>query len=71
MPMPSLIHHYSPVAGVPAATVRKEWLEPSLTRHASLTALTQQTLVMDPRTGELTNSDMLAIQIPCSQGFCP
>lgn len=58
---------------------RRPWVAPTLTRHASLTALTLQyppTLVVDPRTGELLDpnnpEDRVRIaDIPGSTGFFP
>jgi hypothetical protein len=58
---------------------RRPWVAPTLTRHASLTALTLQyppALVVDPRTGELldpNNPDdrVKLADIPGSTGFFP
>ena len=58
---------------------RRPWIAPVLTRHASLTALTQQyppTLVVDPRTGELLDPNnpedrVKLADIPGSTGFFP
>ena len=45
---------------------RRPWIAPVLTRHASLTALTQvQYQQPDPYFNEVGEP------IPCSQGFCP
>lgn len=62
-----------------AARSRRPWVAPTLTRHASLTALTLQyppTLIVDPRTGELLDpnnpEDRVRIaDIPGSTGFFP
>jgi hypothetical protein len=58
---------------------RRPWVTPVLTRHASLTALTQQYppgLVVDPRTGELLDPNnpedrVKLADIPGSTGFFP
>jgi hypothetical protein len=58
---------------------RRPWVAPTLTRHASLTALTLQyppTLVVDPRTGELLDPNnpedrVKLADIPGSTGFFP
>jgi hypothetical protein len=58
---------------------RRPWVTPSLTRHASLTALTLQYpsgLVVDPRTGELLDPNnpedrVKLADIPGSTGFFP
>ena len=63
-----------PVDGVRS---RRAWIPPTLTRHASLTALTLQypsNLVMDPRTGELLDPNnpedrVKLADIPGSTGF--
>jgi hypothetical protein len=62
-----------------AGRVRRPWVEPALTRHASLTALTLQyppTLVVDPRTGALLDPNnpedrVKLADIPGSTGFFP
>jgi hypothetical protein len=59
--------------------VRRPWVAPTLTRHASLTALTLQYppgLVVDPRTGELLDPNnpedrVRLADIPGSTGFFP
>jgi hypothetical protein len=61
------------------ARLRRPWIPPTLTRHASLTALTQQypsNLVVDPRTGELLDPNnpedrVKLADIPGSTGFFP
>lgn len=68
-------------ASAPADGVRsrRRWIPPTLTRHASLTALTQQYpshLVVDPRTGELLDPNnpedrVKLADIPGSTGFFP
>ncbi len=58
---------------------RRPWVAPTLTRHASLTALTLQyppALVVDPRTGELLDPNnpedrVKLADIPGSTGFFP
>jgi hypothetical protein len=58
---------------------RRLWVAPTLTRHASLTALTLQyppSLVVDPRTGELLDPNnpedrVKLADIPGSTGFFP
>jgi len=58
---------------------RRRWAAPTLTRHASLTALTLQyppPLVVDPRTGELLDPNnpedrVKLADIPGSTGFFP
>lgn len=58
---------------------RRPWVAPTLTRHASLTALTLQYpagLVVDPRTGELLDPNnpedrVRLADIPGSTGFFP
>lgn len=58
---------------------RRPWIPPTLTQHASLTALTQQypsNLVVDPRTGELLDPNnpedrVKLADIPGSTGFFP
>lgn len=58
---------------------RRPWVTPTLTRHASLTALTLQYpsgLVVDPRTGELLDPNnpedrVRLADIPGSTGFFP
>ena len=54
-------------AASPTTTlVRRPWIEPAITRHASLTALTQFAYQQsDPYFNEIGEP------IPCSQGFCP
>ena len=63
-----------PDSKVHSPTQRRPWLAPTLTRHESLTALTQ---VQDPQ--EMYPPGMspyppgfgpYADQVPCSQGFC-
>ena len=59
--------------------VRRPWVAPVLTRHASLTALTLQYpphLVVDPATGELLDPNnpedrVRLADIPGSTGFFP
>ena len=59
--------------------LRRPWIPPTLTHHASLTALTQQypsNLVVDPRTGELLDPNnpedrVKLADIPGSTGFFP
>lgn len=61
------------------ARSRRAWTPPTLTHHASLTALTQQypsNLVVDPRTGELLDPNnpedrVKLADIPGSTGFFP
>jgi hypothetical protein len=61
------------------ARSRRPWVTPTLTRHASLTALTLQYppgLVVDPRTGELLDPNnpedrVKLADIPGSAGFFP
>lgn len=58
---------------------RRPWVAPTLTRHASLTALTLQypaSLVVDPRTGELLDPNnpedrVKLADVPGSTGFFP
>ena len=60
-------------------SLRRPWVPPVLTRHASLTALTLQYptgLVVDPRTGELLDPNnpedrVKLADIPGSTGFFP
>ena len=60
-------------------SLRRAWVRPTLTHHASLTALTQQypsNLVVDPRTGELLDPNnpedrVKLADIPGSTGFFP
>ena len=69
----------APSAADEAAPPRRPWIVPTLTRHASLTALTLQypaTLVVDPRTGELLDPNnpedrARLADIPGSTGFFP
>jgi hypothetical protein len=73
----------SPVRGSSDASApprsRRPWVAPTLTRHASLTALTLQyppSLVVDPRTGELLDPNnpedrVKLADIPGSTGFFP
>lgn len=66
-------------AAASRAHLRRAWVAPLLTRHASLTALTLQYppgMVVDPRTGEMldpNNPDDRAriADIPGSTGFFP
>ncbi|HKG90717.1 MAG TPA: hypothetical protein VKA84_02425 [Gemmatimonadaceae bacterium] len=63
-------HCSSPDAG------RRPWVEPSLTRHESLTALTRrQQQQFDPTPAPEDNpaldSAMRALAVPGSQGFFP
>ena len=59
--------------------MRRPWVPPALTRHASLTALTLQYppgLVVDPRTGQLLDPNnpedrVKLADIPGSTGFFP
>ncbi len=59
--------------------LRRPWVAPALTRHASLTALTLQyppQLVVDPRTGQLLDPNnpedrVKLADIPGSTGFFP
>ena len=59
--------------------LRRPWISPALTQHASLTTLTQQypsNLVVDPRTGELLDPNnpedrVKLADIPGSTGFFP
>ena len=61
------------------ASLRRAWVPPTLTRHASLTALTQQypsNLVVHPQTGELLDPNnpedrVKLADIPGSTGFFP
>lgn len=61
------------------AQLRRPWIPPLLTQHASLTALTKQypsNLVVDPRTGELLDPNnpedrVKLADIPGSTGFFP
>ena len=61
------------------ARSRRPWIPPTLTHHASLTALTLQypsNLVVDPRTGELLDPNnpedrVKLADIPGSTGFFP
>jgi hypothetical protein len=70
--------HRSNDAGA-RAPARRAWVTPTLTRHASLTALTLQyppNLVVDPRTGELLDPNnpedrVKLADIPGSTGFFP
>ena len=58
---------------------RRPWIAPTLTRHASLTALTRQypaELIVHPRTGELLDPNnpedrAKLADIPGSTGFFP
>lgn len=58
---------------------RRPWVAPTLTRHASLTALTLQYppgLVINPRTGELLDPNnpedrVKLADVPGSTGFFP
>jgi hypothetical protein len=71
--------HASSDSGPGAKQMRRPWVAPVLTRHASLTALTQQyppNLVVDPRTGELLDPNnpedrVRLADIPGSTGFFP
>lgn len=64
---------------VERASLRRAWVSPALTHHASLTALTQQypsELVVHPRTGELLDPNnpedrVKLADIPGSTGFFP
>ena len=70
--------HDSSDASAPPRS-RRSWVAPTLTRHASLTALTLQYppgLVVDPRTGELLDPNnpedrVKLADIPGSTGFFP
>jgi hypothetical protein len=61
------------------ARQRRSWIAPTLTRHASLTALTRQypaELIVHPRTGELLDPNnpedrVKLADIPGSTGFFP
>jgi hypothetical protein len=69
----------SPSGGDSTARRRRPWVPPTLTRHASLTALTlqyPQELVVDPQTGQLLDPNnpedrARLAQIPGSTGFFP
>jgi len=53
-----------------ATRERRVWVTPCLTKHDSLTALTQQKYPQQPYSKE--DSLIAGIEaIPCSQGFCP
>ena len=65
----------APILNPALPSERRPWLAPTLTRHESLTALTQ---AQDPQ--EMYPPGMgpyppgfgpYADEIPCSQGFCP
>jgi len=47
---------------------RRPWVKPTLTAHASLTALTQ---VQYPQGVGIDSIGVGAQSIQCSQGFCP
>lgn len=49
---------------------RKPWVAPTLTSHASLTALTQVQSQQNFGVDTILGGPQLAA-IPCSQGFCP
>ena len=49
---------------------RKPWVAPTLTSHASLTALTQVQYPQDFGI-DSANGALQPASIPCSQGFCP
>ena len=62
-------HQQTPV---PAAGERRPWIEPQLTRHASLTAMTQQDIpIPGPDEDPVRDSVMRALAVPGSQGFFP
>jgi hypothetical protein len=69
----------SPSDGDSTARPRRPWVPPTLTRHASLTALTlqyPQELVVDPMTGQLLDPNnpedrARLADIPGSTGFFP
>jgi hypothetical protein len=69
----------APSGGDATARPRRPWVPPTLTRHASLTALTlqyPQELVVDPQTGQLLDPNnpedrARLAQIPGSTGFFP
>ena len=56
------------VGALPPADRRQPWVAPRLTKHQSLSALTQQRYQNGFRTDTL---DAAGDPIPCSQGFCP
>jgi hypothetical protein len=56
----------SPTAVTPS---RKPWMPPTLTAHASLTALTQLQYPQDVGVDSIDGGPQRAV--PCSQGFCP
>lgn len=53
-----------------ASVPRKPWVTPTLTSHASLTALTQVQYPQDFGIDSANGGPQQA-SIPCSQGFCP
>ena len=56
----------------PAGAERRPWVEPLLTRHASLTAMTQQEIpIPEPGDDPVQDSVMRALAVPGSQGFFP
>jgi hypothetical protein len=69
----------APSDGDSMARARRPWVPPTLTRHASLTALTlqyPQELIVDPRTGQLLDPNnpedrARLADIPGSTGFFP
>ena len=52
---------------------RRPWVEPSLTKHESLTAATQ--FQQQPPPGQFPPGDprnpFAPLDVPCSTGFCP
>ena len=72
-------HPGDPSTPAEGVQLRRPWVAPALTRHASLTALTLQypsNLVVDPRTGELLDPNnpedrVKLADVPGSTGFFP
>ena len=66
MPLPEANRPEEPERSTP----RRPWVPPELTKHDSLSALTQQQR-HPPYPAYPDSIDLNAADIPCSQGFCP
>ena len=53
------------------AVPRRAWVPPQLTKHDSLSALTQQQYQRYPVYPDSLDPTQPYADIPCSQGFCP
>ena len=54
-----------------SAAPKRPWVAPTLTAHASLTALTQMQYPQDVGVDSALGYCGPQLAVPCSQGFCP